>query len=220
MWVSSSLYFLAMWGFLGSAIYVFATAPTYGDQPQCNASTLYVIFGANIHATSPVLRWIFVSILSAVLLVFVLFAIVSTGMMAFMAWFSRFAGTQTRFKAGSGSEKASKDEAEGFPWPLVGRLGASAYIIAMLELIIKRNQPRPQETLWTFGQVLAMMMLLGPLIECLSLVLGKMDIVHAAADPPAEEVADNHGNTTTTESDASPDGVKSPGNVVRVESMT
>jgi hypothetical protein len=61
------------------------------------------------------------------------------------------------------------------PYHLIGHLVASAYIIAMLELIIKRNNLGPGAGLWTFGQVLAMMMLIGPLIDLLSLIFGNVD---------------------------------------------
>jgi len=45
----------------------------------------------------------------------------------------------------------------------------------MLELMIKRNNLGPGAGLWTFGQVLAMVLLIGPLIELLALLLGKVD---------------------------------------------
>lgn len=56
MWATSAL-FIAWW------LYVWITAPTFGGDPAigCNDSTIYVIFFKNIKATTPWLRWLFVS---------------------------------------------------------------------------------------------------------------------------------------------------------------
>ncbi|KAL4860772.1 hypothetical protein BDV12DRAFT_204700 [Aspergillus spectabilis] len=66
----------------------------------------------------------------------------------------------------------SEDAAGGGIIRLLGHLGARVYIVVMLELIIKRNELLPGITEWTFGQVLAISMLIGPVIELLSLILG------------------------------------------------
>lgn len=58
---------------------------------------------------------------------------------------------------------------------LIGHLAGSSYIIGMLELMIKRNKVDHAETAWTFGQLLAMVMLVGPLIELISLLLERME---------------------------------------------
>jgi len=167
---STWLYYLATCGFLASAIYLFAKAPTYGSQPECNKTVIFVIFGVNIHATSAIFRWIMVASLSCVLLGTVVYCIV----VSCMCLHGR--------EISSGSAEDSEDRPQkGFPYHLIGRLGGSAYIIAMLELIIKRNSVSPQERVWTFGQVLAVVMLVGPLIEILSLILGRAGVDHRLA---------------------------------------
>lgn len=52
----------------------------------------------------------------------------------------------------------------------IGQLGACIYMIVMLELIIQRNRLSVGISEWKFGQILAMMMLLGPAIESVSLL--------------------------------------------------
>lgn len=49
-------------------------------------------------------------------------------------------------------------------------------MMVMLELMIRRNELLPSIADWTFGQVLAMMMLIGPLTESASLLLGKVTV--------------------------------------------
>jgi hypothetical protein len=57
---------------------------------------------------------------------------------------------------------------------MLGRLGASIYMMVMLEMMIRRNELLPSIAEWTFGQVLALSMLIGPLVEFASLLLGKV----------------------------------------------
>jgi len=160
------LYYLATCGFLASTIYLFATAPTYGSQPECNSTIIYVIFGVNIPATAPIFRWIVVASVSCLL-----FPLIVSCPCMVVAW--RFLNSQNDPTEGRDGRRSPKDSM----LRLVGRLGGCSYIIAMLELIIKRNASRvtPEPELWTFGQVMAMMMLVGPLIDLLSFVLGNVD---------------------------------------------
>lgn len=65
--------FLAFYAFVSVSllvylIYVFATALTFGKRAECNGCTVYVLFGVNIPATSPALRWTLVAILGVMLL--------------------------------------------------------------------------------------------------------------------------------------------------------
>jgi hypothetical protein len=53
----------------------------------------------------------------------------------------------------------------------------------MLEIIIRRNHAETDGSSWSFGQILAMMMLIGPLIDLISsftsskLDIGNVDII-------------------------------------------
>lgn len=152
-------------------LYVFATAPAFGNQPQCNAQTIYVLFGYNISATNNVIRWIFVAGLSLILSGYGLFLLCFTGMGCLFALdCSGRCRNNQRITWAEGNDGGWQ-----FPYYLIGHLFVSSYLIAMLELMIKRNNIGPGLGSWTFGQVLAMALLLGPLIELVSLLLGVVD---------------------------------------------
>ena len=162
-------------GFLAWDIHLFATAPTYGSQSECNGSIIYVIFGFNIPATSPIFRWLVIAALGVVLF----FSMVSVLGMT-REWCSS-QGEET------GHEVENAGEAERYRNPtasaiyVVGHLAGSAYIIGMIEMMIKRNKVDHDEFTWTFGQLLAMLMLIGPLIELVSLFLEKIEKNHVDA---------------------------------------
>ncbi|KAL2179719.1 uncharacterized protein P884DRAFT_282945 [Thermothelomyces heterothallicus CBS 202.75] len=165
-----AFYVLAATGSLVYLIYVFATAPTFGDRPECNSRIVYVLFGVDISATNPVLRWLFVGALAFLLvglgcsLLFV--TCVSVDMM-FGHDFRDF------FGRGGWDEDGAKKRPSVYQ--LVSYVAGTIYLAVMLELMIRRNPLGPGLEEWTFGQVLAMTMLVGPLIELGSLLLGKVD---------------------------------------------
>lgn len=167
--VFTTFYVLVTAGSLAYLIYVFATAPTFGSDPQCNDSTVYVVFGVDIPATNPVLRWMLVAVLAILLLgicCWLLFVVcVSVDVIL-----RRDPGLH---ESGIGHKKERK--LRRVPYDLVGRLAGTIYLAVMLELMMKRNALAPGADLWSFGQVLAMTMLVGPLIELTSLMLGKVD---------------------------------------------
>jgi hypothetical protein len=51
---------------------------------------------------------------------------------------------------------------------VLANLFARTYVIAMLKLMIQRNDLALGIGVWSFGQVLAMIMLIGPAVEALS----------------------------------------------------
>jgi hypothetical protein len=147
-------------GFLVWDIHLFATAPTYGAQPNCNGSVIYVVLGINVPATSPIFRWILVATLSILLL----------GSVLSMIFFPCIGGDAD---SDNGTDDGGNEIA---PWfYLVGHLAGSSYIIAMIELMIKRNRVDRTEDAWSFGQVLAMVMLVGPLIELVAFLLERKE---------------------------------------------
>ena len=152
---------LIVTGYLIWLIYVFSTAPGFGANPDCNKYTIYVIFGANIKATNIVFRWVCVAGFGSVLL--------ASGIWVAIQVF-------TCCRASRKGYEQAEDPTTSTPfYSLFGHWAASAYIIAMLELIIKRNSLKPGIGEWTFGQLLAMVMLVGPLIEISALILRKLD---------------------------------------------
>jgi hypothetical protein len=174
-WAFNTFYVVAVTGSLSYFIYVFTTAPTFGNQPQCNDQTLYVIFGFNITATNNVIRWIFVASFAVLLLGFGMYLLLMMGAVCSLALGCTSCCGITQQDSELPSDEAADGPKRRIPYHLIGHVVACAYIIAMLELIIARNNLGPGARLWTFGQVLAMMMLIGPIIELLSLLLGSLD---------------------------------------------
>lgn len=158
--IFNTCYNIVAIGYLVWLIYVFATAPTFGEHPECNHQTIYVIFGANVGATVAAFRWLVVAGFACVLFVECIWATYSTF---------------TCRKLSRMLQEASEQELRRFPPSLLGHWAASAYIIGMLELMIQRNSLAPGIGLWTFGQVLAMVMLIGPVIELVGDIAGKLD---------------------------------------------
>ncbi|KDR77967.1 hypothetical protein GALMADRAFT_1295472 [Galerina marginata CBS 339.88] len=144
-------------GFLGFAIfmiYVFATAPHFGTNPECNDTIRFVIFGINIPATNFIFR--------IYLIVNFCLLLVREPVMGLLQGF---------FQSAENEEDDS--ETRGFSIAKVlcestGRI----YLIVMIELLLKRNPIGPGEGEWGFGQILSMMMLVGPVFQFI-MELGK-----------------------------------------------
>ena len=147
-------------GYLVWLIYVFATAPNFGEHPECNHQTIYVIFGANVGATVTAFRWVVVAGFAGVLLPTCIWA---------------FYSTFTCCRLSRKLQKAREQKLRRLPPSLLGHWAGSTYIVVMLELMIRRNSLAPGIGLWTFGQVLAMAMLIGPVIELVGAIVGKLD---------------------------------------------
>jgi hypothetical protein len=172
IWTFTALYVIALAGSLSYLIYVFATAPTFGSNPECNDTIKYVLFGINISATNSVIRWLFVAGFGFIMLGFALWLLFAARGLC-----SMICGCFRGENGGLGSVQSSNDHPRRRKpfWTVVGHTLGSVYVIVMLELIIRRNQLGPGINEWTFGQVLAMMMLVGPLIELTSSMLGEKD---------------------------------------------
>jgi hypothetical protein len=153
--INAALYYFGITGFFIFLIYVFATAPHFGSVPECNADVKYVIMGIDAPATNPVFRGLFIASfgLSIIAIIF-------------------FLGTNL-----------DKKLSEQFTWlrhSIPGKQGARvasdtagrAYIIAMTELMIQRNTIGESKSNWGFGQVLAMVMLIGPCVDLVSHYMG------------------------------------------------
>ncbi|CRG85088.1 hypothetical protein PISL3812_02224 [Talaromyces islandicus] len=169
------LYVVAVSGSLIYFIYVFANAPHFGNQPQCNAETKYVLFGVNMQATNDVIRWIFVAVLAMLSLALVMWLMCMSGAACCLAL--DCCRRDSEQGAYDYHRPHDDDRLDDRQWSgfirMLGQLGASIYMMVTLELIIRRNKLLSNIADWKFGQVLAMMMLIGPLIEAVSLLLGK-----------------------------------------------
>ncbi|KAK4203935.1 hypothetical protein QBC40DRAFT_273628 [Triangularia verruculosa] len=172
--VFMAFYVVVMAGSLAYLIYVFATAPAFGEQTECNDKTVYVLFGVNIPATSAGLRWTLVAGLGILLLGFAMWLLFVT-CVAVDALFGRKVPGDV---FGAQDEHPGNPRKRQPPYQLLSYLAGTIYLAVMLELMIQRNALAPGLEEWSFGQVLAMTMLIGPLIELASLVLGRIDGVH------------------------------------------
>lgn len=168
--VFMAFYVLVTTGSLVYLIYVFATAPRFGDHAECNDSIVYVLFGVDISATSPVLRWMFVGALSVLLLCFSCWLLVVA-----CVTIDALCGREMHDVFRQQDEHRENSGKRPPLYQLLSYLTGTIYLAVMLELMIQRNALAPGLDEWTFGQVLAMTMLIGPLIELASLLLGKIE---------------------------------------------
>jgi len=246
MWATSTL-FIAWW------LYVWITSPAFGGDPNCNGSTIYVIFFRDVRTTAPWLRWLFVGTgcIAALLLIFspviaslnLMYAarVSSTDLypLPLVERFSHSPPDDTEANTINGSitslEQNTKPLAINSPlWlptPLTGsrsrdidglwtdeehgmlfdtpshatrsrnlrdksvqfpekiarieesfefvtrdaiaRLLFVTYGVVMLELTIKRNDVAPGESVWSFGQIVAVVIAIGGMNEVLNFFLGK-----------------------------------------------
>jgi hypothetical protein len=157
------LYYMGMLGFCIFVIIVFTTANRFGPNPQCNALTLYVLFGFDISATNYEFRWLFITV---IILALVGILTTSGHGVAYFKDLLKRSGRPGYSRLLGGGLLCIYCRAS--PTQNALDLAGRAYIVAMLEIIIRRNHVETDGSRWSFGQILAMMMLIGPLIEIIS----------------------------------------------------
>ena len=211
MWFFALIQVIALGAFIALNVYLWITAPHFGSQPSCNPDTVYVVFGVSIQATSPVFRYIILGTLGATaagyLLVFTCMLPCICG-----SWIHRrrdrrdnhgFQGrrrnctkwfVQTSTTAdGQGETNQKKLTGQALTNYTLNRAaycGLCIYLIVSLEQTIQRNTLDPQEKGWTFGQVIAIFLLLGVANEFLNVVLASWDrkIGHEAGSQEQTQV--------------------------------
>jgi hypothetical protein len=154
--VGMSLYFLSLCMFIGFNFYVWITAPSFGSQPQCNASTVYVVFGADVLPTLPVFRWILVAV-SCIGLVSIIISL--------LLFSKAIRETFTKRMNVFGKENSRQD------FVVLGvsaHLGTWVYAVTTFEQTLQHNVLSPDEFQWSFGQILALVLLIGPLFDLLT----------------------------------------------------
>lgn len=195
LWFFVVIQILSLSAFIAFNVYLWVTAPRFGSQPACNPDTVYVVFGISIKATSPVFRYILLGTLASGAAGFIL---------AFTCMLPCLCGMWIRRRRRAqedGQETRKRDCARSFfnistttetqrPEPgkrLSGQAllnftlnkaaycGFCIYLIVSLEQTIQRNNLNPQEKGWTFGQVIAIFLLLGVANELFNVVLANWD---------------------------------------------
>ena len=155
---------------------VWITADTFGSQPQCNDWTVYVLWGVSVPATAPWLRWLIVSLVCLTILKFI---ITTTRTVAALGLSTRRNGS-TRSLATDSTEGPGlldrlipcSPRASRSPG-LIARVLASIYSVVMLELTIRRNPSSDEENVWSFGQIIALLITLMTVNEIVHFVFGE-----------------------------------------------
>ncbi|KAJ5794106.1 hypothetical protein N7457_000705 [Penicillium paradoxum] len=187
---------LALAAFLAFNVYLWVTAPNFGSQPQCNKDTIYVVFGVSIKATSPVFRYIILGTMGLIVATFALtFTCMLPCLCGFFAYRRRNPGIGNRIEGQSRGwinwfvevnppvyqNRHEPPEMLHGPALLRYTLNKVAYcafciyLIVSLEQTISRNNLDPEEKGWTFGQVIAIFLLLGVANELLNVLLASWD---------------------------------------------
>ncbi|KAJ5677870.1 uncharacterized protein N7477_003503 [Penicillium maclennaniae] len=191
LWFFAVIQIISLAAFIAFNVYLWVTAPHFGAQPTCNPDTVYVVFGVSIKAASPIFRYIILGSLGAIAAGFVL---VFTCMLPCFcgAWYfnrrsRRDDGRERRCGNWYLQWNTTKSQDAEEHEPLHGQalrnyslnrlayFGFCIYLIVSLEQTIQRNNLDPEERGWTFGQVIAIFLLLGVANELLNVVLAKWD---------------------------------------------
>lgn len=195
LWCFAVIQILSLAAFIAFNVYLWVTAPTFGSQPVCNEDTVYVVFGVSIQATSPVFRYVTLGTLGAGALSYLLtFACIIPCVCGIWRKATREAGMsglQSRKRDWVRSlfrwSRSTEDQSQVVRRRLSGEAllhftlnkaaycGFCIYLIVSLEQTIRRNNLDPQEKGWTFGQVIAIFLLLGVANELLNVVLANWD---------------------------------------------
>jgi len=163
--MASTLIFI-MW-----LLYVWIKDSKFGSQPECNNFVKYVLMFANVRATETWLRVLFITylVLSSCWMLFEFGAI-------FLDYFQKGIRKKspdvvTRPSADPVEGKAQEGTTSRNTVRVRVRVSLSVvpavYGIATLELIVQRNRAiiQPGEDAWGFGQIIALVLVSGNLID-------------------------------------------------------
>ncbi|KAF8341135.1 hypothetical protein F5887DRAFT_385657 [Amanita rubescens] len=142
--------------FTGYAFYVWATAPTFGTNPECNNEIKYIFFFVSVRATVGWLRKLWMVGLGATLGLMVLVPLASCLCLCFLG------------SAGGGGRSSLRKNTVKYSKPL-----AAIYGVVMLELYENRNKHLVAggEDQWTFGQIMALVQIISTFNEMLHFVI-------------------------------------------------
>lgn len=204
LWFFAVIQIISLAAFIAFNVYLWVTAPQFGAQPTCNPDTVYVVFGVSIKAASPVFRYIILGSLGTVAASFVL---VFTCMLPCIcgAWYSnrrgrrddgrerRCANWYLEWNTPKGQDAEEHERLHGqalrnYTLNRLAYIGFCIYLIVSLEQTIQRNNLDPQERGWTFGQVIAIFLLLGVANELFNVVLAKWDRKIAGEQEGSQEL--------------------------------
>ncbi|KAF2129913.1 hypothetical protein P153DRAFT_251926, partial [Dothidotthia symphoricarpi CBS 119687] len=155
-----------LWGiksvFVAFVAYTWSTAPRFGSRPVCNAETRDVVLFVSVGATDGVFRYTIMGLM-VVGLVSAAFGMVVFGMVSVV-----FGARRNR----SLRRCLPSQHQLGV---MVLWIMINVYGVMMLELTIVRNELGADERWWTFGQILAIFLLLGVVAEICNVLLASVD---------------------------------------------
>lgn len=174
--------------FVALTAYIWLTAPTFGSQPACNASTVYVVFGVSLRAAEDVFRYVILALMATLavgwavnMFVWALLAKcccggVRSGLRQTQKSSRDLEALQRVLGRVRVSDPRSRRDmvSSQVVWLLI-HTGVNVYMIVTLEQTVARNQLSPEEREWTFGQVLAVFVLLGVVVEVINILLPRLD---------------------------------------------
>ena len=165
-WTLSSLVYAA-W-----SLYVYAKAPTFGPDSECNNTTVLVLFWVSIRAT--VLWFRILYFVGAGFSLVLLLMIHIPSSIATICIFLRvpfntlWQPHQQEFPRPSIPFRDRVERMIKFVIP-------QTFTISWAEIMIKRNHVGQGEYVWTFGQTLALVLLLGPALAIISYLLSRWE---------------------------------------------
>ncbi|KAK6523314.1 hypothetical protein TWF281_001293 [Arthrobotrys megalospora] len=180
--VTTVINILAVCAFIAFNVYVWITAPTFGSQPECNSSTVYVVFGVSISATAPIFRYIILATL-AVIPACIIVALILMLPCVLCIVACKLCSDSDSESGGVGAVATSLNPEPADPCVaatnrvkyVLANLAFCIYAIVSLEQTISRNNLDVEEKEWTFGQIIAVFLLLGVGNEVVTILLAQVD---------------------------------------------
>lgn len=189
--------------FVGLTAYIWATAPTFGSQPECNAQTLYVVFGVSIRAADDVFRYVILGLMAAMAVGWVVSMVFAVAFASCCCGGVRGGARRVRdanpdleilktvlLRIKISDPRHKQNMVYGQVVQVLVHTGINVYMIVTLEDIVKKNNLSDEEKEWTFGQVLAIFVLLGVVVEVVNMLLGKLDTKEEAASETGSVAGD------------------------------
>ena len=174
--------------FVALTAYIWLTAPHFGSQVECNVTTVYVVFGVSLGATNDVFRYVILALMVVMAVGWAVSLVVGylcvwccCGGVAEMAKWQADAQEGVAMWGGMYSRAVLETPAHrrtGLYNQVVAvsiHTGINMYMIVTLEQMVARNHLSDEESEWTFGQLLALFMLLGVVVEVVNILLPKLD---------------------------------------------
>ncbi|KAH8807626.1 hypothetical protein F5884DRAFT_789716 [Xylogone sp. PMI_703] len=120
-------------------VYVFATSKSFGSTPECNSQVKLVFMFVNIPATLPALKWL---------------VIISSFVGRYITSGMLFAPLEPNIIPETRAFRS------------LGNFLSPVYIITMLELMLRQNNLAPNSGIRSYGQILAIIVLVGTVAVC------------------------------------------------------